>query len=355
MTMAVVEQQAPEQLPQSPPMQLGLSSLLGAALTLFCICFVLGGLPTMWETIFHVAEDVAAQRPPIINEFLSGALLLIVMILVGTGLFWFLRRTEQAASQPGLRAGVFFGSVAIYLVLGLSTKLGWTMMPTEYLEEANPISIGATIVVFAFMAFCVWWLFTRPGFARWLVGVESNGWFHAISYKGNQGVRVRRGTIVALLTVFVCGIITLVSHRTLGSPRPDSPNIALRSNSWLWEFPFTTTESGTLYLPIMHQIHITIPILLGLGSLWVAWRVVNWPAFADFLIATEAEMNKVSWTTRRRLMQDTVVVLVTVFLFTAYLFIVDIIWIKVLTNPWIGVLQVDIKSEVQKQQEKTQW
>src|SRR5262249_23601432 len=200
----------------SPPMQLGLSSLLGAALTLFCICFVLGGLPTIWEAIFEVGESIATQRPPMINEFLSGALLLIVMILVGTGLFWFLRRTEQAASQPGLRAGVFFGSVAIYLVLGLGTKLGWTMIPPEYPAEANPISIGATIVVFAFMAFCVWWLFTRPGFARWLVGVEGNGWFHAISYKGNQGVRVRRGTIVALLTVFVCGIITLVSHRTLG-------------------------------------------------------------------------------------------------------------------------------------------
>ena len=33
----------------------------------------------------------------------------------------------------------------------------------------------------------------------------------------------------------------------------------------------------------------------------------------DFLIATEAEMNKVSWTTRKRLVKDTIVVLVTVF------------------------------------------
>ncbi len=34
-------------------------------------------------------------------------------------------------------------------------------------------------------------------------------------------------------------------------------------------------------------------------ALWLAWRVVNVPSFADFLIATEAELNKVSWTTRR--------------------------------------------------------
>ena len=353
--MAVVEQQAPEQLPQSPPMQLGLSSLLGAALVLFCFCFVLGGLPTMWEAMLNVHEYVAAGQPPKINEFLSGALLLMVMMAVGAALFYLLRGMEQRSSQPGLRAGVVFGGLAIYLVLSLATKLGWTMMPSESFEETNPISIGATLVVFGLMAFCVWWLFTRPGFARWLVRVESHGWFHATSYKGNQGVRVRRGTIIALLTVGVCGIITLVAHRSLGAPRPDSTDIALASNSWLWELPFTTGEAGTLYLPLMHQIHITVPILLALGALWVAWRVVNWPTFADFLIATEAEMNKVSWTTRRRLMQDTVVVLVTVFLFTAYLFVVDIVWIKILTDPWIGVLQVDIKSEVQKQQEKTQW
>ena len=52
--------------------------------------------------------------------------------------------------------------------------------------------------------------------------------------------------------------------------------------------------------------------------LWRAWRgMVNFPAFADFLIATEAEMNKVSWTTRKRLVQDTIVVLTTVVLMTA--------------------------------------
>ena len=45
----------------------------------------------------------------------------------------------------------------------------------------------------------------------------------------------------------------------------------------------------------------------------------------------------------------------TVFLFTAFLFVVDIIWIKVLTWGPISVLQVDIKDVVQKQQEKTQW
>ncbi len=89
--------------------------------------------------------------------------------------------------------------------------------------------------------------------------------------------------------------------------------------------------------------------------MWVSWRIVNWPVFADFLIATEAEMNKVSWTSRKRLIQDTVVVLVTVALLTTFLFIVDILWIKVLSWDWIQVLRVDPGSELRKQSEKTQW
>jgi preprotein translocase SecE subunit len=336
MTMAVVEHAVPERMPGSPQhFQLGVSSLFGAALVLFGIAFLLGGLPTIWDQLVA----------PAIDEFLSGALLLMVILAGAAGIGYGLYSVDRAFSQPGLRAGVFMGAVAYYLILGLITKIGWLM---DTGEEA----IGMLIALMVFTALVfggVLWIFTRPGFGRWLIRIEEQGWFHAVSYKGNQGVRVRRGTIFALLTVGVCGIITLVTSGTLGSG-------LLTANDWLWEFPLTTNEDGELrYLPILHKVHITMPILLGLATIWVSWRVVNWPVFADFLIATEAEMNKVSWTTRRRLVQDTIVVLVTVFLFTAFLFVVDIIWIKVLTQPWIGVLQVDIREAFQKQQEKTQW
>jgi len=70
------------------------------------------------------------------------------------------------------------------------------------------------------------------------------------------------------------------------------------------------------------------------------------PAFADFLIATEAEMNKVSWTTQKRLVQDTIVVLVTVILMAFYLFAMDQSWRVLLSWKPIGVLQVpDEQSE----------
>lgn len=71
---------------------------------------------------------------------------------------------------------------------------------------------------------------------------------------------------------------------------------------------------------------LMIPSALIVVGLWVAYRLVNMPAFADFLIAVEAEMNKVSWPTRAELYRSSAVVLVTVFVLAALLFMFDITW-----------------------------
>ena len=89
--------------------------------------------------------------------------------------------------------------------------------------------------------------------------------------------------------------------------------------------------------------------------IWTIFRIVHFPPFAEFLIATEAEMNKVSWTTRKRLYQDTVVVLVTVILMTVFLFVIDILWIKILTSPFIDVLKHDPQAAARKNQAGAQW
>jgi preprotein translocase SecE subunit len=96
-------------------------------------------------------------------------------------------------------------------------------------------------------------------------------------------------------------------------------------------------------LTLLPSVQFTVPLLMLAAALWLAWRVVNVPAFADFLIATEAEMNKVSWTTQRRLIQDTIVVLVTVVLMAFYLFSMDVIWKSILSWHPIGVLQIESK------------
>lgn len=73
-------------------------------------------------------------------------------------------------------------------------------------------------------------------------------------------------------------------------------------------------------------------------TLVLAFRAVNVPDFAEFLVATEAEMNKVSWSTRKRLAQDTVVVLITTLLMTLFLLAVDLFWGWLLSRQTVGVL-----------------
>jgi preprotein translocase subunit SecE len=53
---------------------------------------------------------------------------------------------------------------------------------------------------------------------------------------------------------------------------------------------------------------------------------VNIPQFADFLIAVEAEMNKVSWPSRGELVRSAAVVIFVIFLLATVLFAYDLIW-----------------------------
>jgi len=69
-----------------------------------------------------------------------------------------------------------------------------------------------------------------------------------------------------------------------------------------------------------------VPGLLLLVGLWAGYRVVNVPQFADFLIAVEAEMNKVSWPSRSELYRSCIVVLVTLVLLAVVLFGFDLFW-----------------------------
>jgi len=69
-----------------------------------------------------------------------------------------------------------------------------------------------------------------------------------------------------------------------------------------------------------------LPGALLLASWWCAYRLVNVPAFADFLIAVEAEMNKVSWPSRHELIRGSAVVLITIIFLAIVLFGFDTLW-----------------------------
>jgi preprotein translocase SecE subunit len=159
------------------------------------------------------------------------------------------------------------------------------------------------------------------------------------------------------MVLVVCGIFTMITHATLRTGlgwyivKPFSDGVLqTATDPWVVVAPFSTSSYVFLY-----HITLTLPVLILIVAGWFSWRLVNWPTFGDFLIATEAEMNKVSWTTRKRLYQDTIVVLATVILMTVFLFVIDIVWIKILTSPIVDVLKHDPQAAAQKNQQGAQW
>jgi preprotein translocase SecE subunit len=337
-TMSVAENApiAKERSPRSAQQQLALGSLAGALYVLFGLWIVLAGLPYLWDMIV-----VGPDGTPYMNEFLSATLLLMLCGAAAFGIAYIGYQLIRTQHLNGLRAGIFFAAVMIFLSLWIGEAIGNASERGE--EDTMGLVIGGiiTAVLLGISGF----LFLQPGWGRLVESVDEQGWFHGTSFKANQGVRVRRGTVLGVLILGLCGIVTLILHSGFGSER-------YVANNWVWLIPGTAGNYG---LPLMYKVHLVMPVLMGLALIVFSWRLVNVPVFADFLIATEAEMNKVSWTTRRRLIQDTIVVLVTVFLMTLFLFLVDIMWIQILSNPYVGVLQYNPREQQKQQQEKNQW
>ncbi len=87
--------------------------------------------------------------------------------------------------------------------------------------------------------------------------------------------------------------------------------------------------------------YLAMAVLVAIG-IWFAYRVVNYSTFADFLIAVEAEMNKVSWPTRKELWNSSVVVMFVIFAMALFLFVFDAIWTAIFET--IGIRYSDSRS-----------
>lgn len=79
-------------------------------------------------------------------------------------------------------------------------------------------------------------------------------------------------------------------------------------------------------------VRFVVPSVLLAVGLWVAYRAVNVPWFADFLIAVEAEMAKVSWPTGDEVFRSSVVIIFLIFALAAILAGYDLFWWFVLRN-----------------------
>lgn len=126
--------------------------------------------------------------------------------------------------------------------------------------------------------------------------------FHAGLYKRNQGRIARQVTAAAVAIVIGVGAWSL-SGWTSGQ------DALWINNPWM---------------------RFGVPIMTALVGAWAAYRLVNVPAFADFLISVEAEMNKVSWPSRTELFRASVVVLCVIFILAFVLFVYDLFWRELL-------------------------
>ena len=124
-------------------------------------------------------------------------------------------------------------------------------------------------------------------------------------YKRSQGQRVRQITGIAIAVIFLVGAWSL-SVNVLGNAS--------------------------------EPLRVGLATVIAVLGCWLAYRIVNYPPAADFMIGVQSEMDKVSWPTWPQLWRATVVVLVVMVVLAASLFLFDIIWRFVFTK--VGFLRM---------------
>ncbi len=283
-------------------LSLPIASFLGAVYVLAALAVVLYAVPLLWGT------SVAPAGGSSMNLFAARVALQLVAFL---GLVWF--GTKLVGEAPlGARGGIFLMVFAAIVIFFIARAVAMSVEGSSGRIIGLAVALSLVALTFRF--------FTGQTGQRWMVSLEEQGWFTAHQYKRSLGLRVRRLTILGILLVGITGVYSMYSQ-------------GMVPENWTLAMPF----SGKA-VTILADARYVVPLVLLVLSLWVAWRAVNVPTFAEFLIATEAEMNKVSWSTRRQLAQDTVVVLLTTLILTLFLLVVDLFWGWLLSRSTVGVL-----------------
>jgi preprotein translocase subunit SecE len=134
--------------------------------------------------------------------------------------------------------------------------------------------------------------------------VGRRGGFFTI-YKKGQGYWTRMGTVLA------AAMIALMSADFIYS----------QMNA----IPYGKAANGDpLYIP--RQVSAGVAIGFLVVVCFIVWRLINKPSHVDFLIATDSEMKKVNWTTKKELLGSTKVVIFFVILIALILFGLDVVF-----------------------------
>jgi preprotein translocase SecE subunit len=149
------------------------------------------------------------------------------------------------------------------------------------------------------------------------------------------------------------------------APEPQRPTTAkpsffaiYKKGQGYWTRMGTAVGVGLLGLLLVGQIYYRVPafmrgdlhrnskIVIGIAAVFglvyafLAWRLMNKPSNVDFLIATDSEMKKVNWTSRRELIGSTKVVIGFMFAIAITLFLLDLFfntvfyYLHILHDPW---------------------
>lgn len=136
-------------------------------------------------------------------------------------------------------------------------------------------------------------------------------------YKPTQGRLARQLTFAALALVIGIGVWRLAQLLPLwfagtgGLPSGDLPGGAV---------------PGLGSFGDVGVVRFLVPGLLLAAGLWFCYRLVNVPRFADFLIAVESEMAKVSWPSGGEVARSSAVIIFLVFALAAILAGYDLFW-----------------------------
>jgi preprotein translocase subunit SecE len=118
-------------------------------------------------------------------------------------------------------------------------------------------------------------------------------------YKSGQGYNTRMWSGVGAFTILAAGCWVLYGQ------------LALVDNLW---------------------IQALVPVALcSVGGFGLYW-LLNMPKVADFMIASEGEVKKVSWSSRAELMASTTVVLVVVIVLSVLIMFTDYIFATLFTQ-----------------------
>jgi len=307
-----------------PTLGLAGASLISAAYVLAGLLLVYHGIPLLYDLAaqWWVSQVTDAVR---LGGFLYGGLKLICTLAGAVALIWLWPRIFR--EQPGLRAGT--AAALVLGLVGLAVVYGATWLACKFLFASfDPQALYWSGLATAVLSGILWIglvgsLFAKADFQQRLLQVEEQGWFSFAPYMKGQGRRVRRGTMLGILAIVAAGLWEHVWSRSLTI-----------NTQWRVPLPFAPDHPG---LVVLYAPGLTLSIVIAVVAIWFSYRLVNYPRFADFLIATDAELNKVSWSTGRKLLQDTVVVLVTVALMAVFLWIMDFVWTFLLIQ--LGVLR----------------